>query len=145
MLVELGNAQPHDLTPDKTLPGPAVTYVRDVDLDDPAHTINPGRDVRDLAMHLAQNPGQVTKLPDDGLFVLVNAIWTTGMHGQGTPTWVHVETSPAEEDAHPGVGLELQRQLAEFWACPEGHPVDLEESHYTNNGAPGVGPAAEVN
>ena len=135
MHVELGNPKPHDASPEHMLPGPAVTSIEIPD----DYTLEPGADVKDLALHLAQNP-DVTNLPDHEAFLAVvhpaAGAWTSGKHGVGTPSWVHVE------GPDPAKAAELQRLLGEFWGVPQGRPADVEDTHYTKNGPPGVGPEA---
>lgn len=46
--------------------------------------------------------------------------------GDEAPTWVAAET--------PG----LQMLLAEHFGCAEGKPADVEDTHWTENGPPGV-------
>lgn len=135
MFVELGNAQPHDILPDRVLDGPAVTTI-DVNEADDAMTLEPGADVKDLALHLASHPGLVTHLPDHGLFVHVVKVWDSGTHGIGIPTWVACSSV-----AQPDKAADLERLLSEFWGCPAGKPEDVENTHFTISGAPGVGPS----
>jgi hypothetical protein len=47
-------------------------------------------------------------------------------------TWVRSVT-------HPGHGVETV--LADYFGCPVGAPADLEDTHWTRHGMPGVGPA----
>lgn len=55
-----------------------------------------------------------------------NGVWAN--HSDGTPTWVECSSAG------------LQALLAEHYGCDEGKPADVEDTHYTTSGPPGVGP-----
>jgi hypothetical protein len=130
MLVEFGNVDPQH-APDRgdgnvieKLPGPAVTRLSIPDTEE--YKCEPGADVRDLALHLAQNTGLVTHLPDHGAFVCAVRDWAN--HSSVPPAWVSSDNK------------ELERLLSEFYECEVGAPKNVEATHYTRFGPPGVGP-----
>lgn len=60
---------------------------------------------------------------------ITHAMGLYGYHSDDPPAWVWSDS--------PG----MQALLAEHYGCAAGKPADLEETHYTENGPPGVGPA----
>jgi hypothetical protein len=50
------------------------------------------------------------------------------VHSDKAPTWVSCPDKPA-----------LEALLAEHFGCPVGKPADVEETHWTVSGPPGVG------
>ena len=129
MLVEFGNAAPIDSRGARIdLGSPTVTYVHIPD----TYTFESGIDVRDFLVHLADHPS-VTHLPghEDALAIadLSGGLWAT--HSAIDPTWVWSD-NPVFESF-----------LAEFYklATP-GKPSDVEDTHFTRFGPPGVGPWA---
>lgn len=121
MLVEFGNPTPTE--PDgSTLPGPAVTYFSIPD----ERTLEEGADVGDVLLHLARNPGQTSHLP--GLEALLDVVRTLPLHMSGTPSWVWSD-NPV-----------LAQYLSEFFDVPIGRPGDVESTHHTLAGPPGVAP-----
>ena len=140
MIVQLGNSRPvnqltdaegnHTPVPADNLGGaPTVTYI-----SIPAgYSVADSADVKDIALHLAQNP-DVTNLPEhEALLSVVHQAGAWNVHSQGTPTWVSCPESPA-----------LEAQLAEFCGAARGVPADVEDTHHTLFGAPGVGPHLEA-
>lgn len=141
MRVELGNPTPHHkgsinaetgARQFEPLPGPAVTHV---DIPDD-YTFNPDVNVDELVreMFRAQQTGGVTSRPDDEVLLVFlhwDGFWTH--HGKDMPSWVSV-TGP---DAVKNDGLE--RVLADYYGCARGVPDDVEATHYTRSGPPGVG------
>jgi hypothetical protein len=124
MRVELGNPAPVNVADAAALPGPAVTYLEVPD----SYTCEPA-DVNDLARHLAANPGLVSHLPGQEAFVAVVRTW--GAHSGGSPSWVWSDNP------------DFAQLLGEFYDCPVGRPDDLEDTHHTNAGPPGVAPYEE--
>lgn len=117
MIVELGNRA---ATQAGTEHGePAVTTIRIP--DEATHT--EGADAVELMRHLTQNP-DITRLPGMEAFVSVVRIWP--MHSSSKPAWV------ASDNA------DMQRLLSEYWDVPQGKPDDVEQTHHTLNGPPGV-------
>lgn len=124
MRVEFGNPSPHHAPTGtkEALPGPAVTYLQIPD----SYTVTDGADANDLAKQLAL--GGVTNLP--GHEALLSVIHQGGMwaaHGDAIPSWVWSDNP------------EFARQLSDWFGCPIGRPDDIEASHYTHAGPPGVG------
>lgn len=86
-----------------------------------------------LARHLMVNAGGVTRVGDisDGTghheaFLHAYAHWQAT--GNGTPAWVWSD--------NPDFAV----LLGAFYGCPVGRPDDVEMTHYTESGPPGVGP-----
>lgn len=132
MLIELGNARPHERIGDQFVAladnpssvnegEPAVTQL--VVPND--YTFDPHANVADLALHLARNP-DVTQLPGNEAFVAVVRAWP--QHSADSPTWVW-----SDDEA-------MAELLANFYGCPVGRPDDVEDTHHTIAGPPGVGP-----
>jgi len=143
ILVELGNAKPTKTTfCDWDGVAPAVTYVyiptgKDhfpeghhgyVQAVDPQ--VN-GQAIRRHVEHAAYELGGVTHLPGhEPVLVIVSAdgVWKNHSEPATTPEWVW-SNNP-----------ETQRLVAEFFACPQGRPADVEMTHFTTAGPPGVSP-----
>ena len=128
-LIELGNPAPKMEDGSPTASGdPAVTYVQIPD----TYELGPEADdvdMRDVALHLLQAPGGVTHLPGlEPLLAVIHPGGLWGFHSDDKPTWVKCDDP------------RLERLLAEFYQCPVGAPDDLEDTHYTRFGMPGVGP-----
>lgn len=147
MQVELGNPAPHSLPAGNggnggeptALPGPQVTYVNipdDVDADGNRHY---GYTVADSAAELARDaafaivqgaPGGVTRLPGQEALLAVTNLWAS--HGSQPPSWVWSDND------------DFAVLLGHYFRCPVGRPDNVEDTHYTASGAPGVGPPVEV-
>lgn len=145
MFVRLGNARP--LKPaapgsnerqEVDLGAPIVTYMT---IPDELYGIADDADTMKLMRHLVANP-DITNLGDDNekyaaplLVVHGSGLWN--MHGRGAPTWVDAESldNPSQAEA-------MKRFLSEWYECPAGAPADLEDTHFTMHGSPGVPPGA---
>ena len=129
MNVEMGNP-----APTTTENAPAVTYFSVpgdygyVPHDSAAELANA------IARHLVAQPDpRVTRLGDvsggtgdhEAFLAVLNG-WRA--ESTGTPTWVWSD----DED--------FAVLLGAFFDCPVGRPDDLEDSHFTTAGAPGVHP-----
>ncbi len=68
-------------------------------------------------------------LPDHECFVSIVTDWPN--HSPNSPTWVESDVP------------DLAVMLSEAYGCPVGAPEDLEATHHTLAGPPGVGPAME--
>jgi hypothetical protein len=131
-----GNAQPVDLG------APCVTDIvipdTEVENEDGTtrriYTLEPGMDINELARHLLANP-DITRLPNHSAIVTIlhsqSGLWNK--HSNQPPAWVWSDEP------------EMERLLSEFWQCPTGIPEDVEMTHHTMNGPPGVGPGCEAN
>lgn len=150
MIILLGNPKPHHVKDGERIPLPGPVQ-HEIEIPPGQYSLEPGADVRDLTQHLFRNR-TVTKLPDHELFVHVVAsaspevgflggAWGSGNHGSEDPTWVSCIAQTAEEVDQ---AAELERLLSEFWECPRGVPDDVEDTHHTFNGPPGVGPAPVI-
>lgn len=116
-IVEMGNVAGR--TPDG-----APSVFRMTGLDD--LTFEDGGDVNNFMRHLLTHVGSITKLPDHEAFVSVVRNWDE--HSDVPPTWVTSDNP------------EMERVLSEFYGCPIGKPADVEDTHHTLSGPPGVGP-----
>lgn len=136
MQVELGNSAPHGCVVDangahthEPLPAnPGPTFTR-VDIPD-EYELDDGLDIRDVALHLARNP-DVTNMA--GIQALLPIISPTGLWAHWSsqkPSWVWSDNPT------------MEAYLAAWFDCPAGHPADLEDTHHTYNGPPGVGPGS---
>lgn len=119
--------------------GPTVTYADLMDLEQPDGSFNPsyivGSDAQEIKEHLMDNPGLVTHLPGNGAVLGVIRSWAD--HATTKPTWVVVEPGARSEEE----AADFERFLSEYWRCDRGYPDDLEETHNTFAGPPGVGPS----
>lgn len=97
---------------------------------DLAAVLTPGMDRRARRMlidgYLA-HPSGVKGFPDHEAFRIVLADWLN--HSTDDPTWVRCD--------HPA----LEQMLSDYYGCPIGAPENLEDTHWTRHGMPGVGPA----
>lgn len=131
-VVELGNPEPFeriDGLPVR-LSGERVTYVSIPD------EYSVSDDAAGATEHLAAvaadptNPRDVTHLPGDEAFVAVthprDGVWVNHSTA-AAPSWVWSDDE------------RLGQQLAAHYGCPYGHPEDLEATHHTIAGPPGVG------
>lgn len=134
MRVDLGNSSPIG-----TAIGPCVTTtgVTDAQHEDGSYvvTYTIGTDAAEVKEHLFDNPGLVTHLPGNTALIQIISSWTD--HSQSKPSWVSV----TPEDRDPAEAEDLERFLSDFWKIPRGAPADLEDTHYTVNGPPGIGPS----
>lgn len=80
-------------------------------------------------MRQVASGGGLTHLPGQEAVLSVVACWNA--EGSGKPSWVEVEDNP-----------DFEKLLSEFFGCPRGKPADVEQTHYTVSGPPGVGPRA---
>jgi hypothetical protein len=148
MLLELGNADPIMEPGDDPLTGWAVTYV-DIP-DDPDNfaeghhayqqVIDSTMDGEKLRRHLGDamllSDGRVTSLPGHEPVIAVASpfgIWRAHAKQGTVPKWINLVEG--DEKAQ-----ETVRILADYYGCPVGRPVGLEDTHHTWNGPPGVGP-----
>lgn len=127
MQVELGNAAPKSGGQLADLGGaPAVTYVNIPD----EYTFDENVDTLELQRHLYRTIATgVTQRPDDEAMLAVihpSAFWNAHSASEG-PTWVHCTDNPA-----------FAKALAAFYDCPAVRPADVEETHVTKFGPPGV-------
>jgi hypothetical protein len=134
MRVEFGNPAPTGRYADgSTVPGPIVTFCGPLP-DDEEYGYAPHEDARTLAMnlalHMATAPVQRFGDVSDGTGhheAFSTAVQSFRAESNGTPTWVWSD----DED--------FAVLLGAFFNCPVGRPADLEATHYTLTGPPGVG------
>jgi hypothetical protein len=118
-----GSASPPD--------GHNVTYISipesGYDLDADLEATDPGRVAREILR--AANTGGVTRLPGlEPVLVVLNA-WP--LHSAEDPTWVWSDDE------------RMEAWLSRYFGCPAGRPADVEDTHWTRSGAPGVGPSPD--
>jgi hypothetical protein len=148
MLLELGNADPVLKEGDTPRTGWCVTYVDIPDnpdsFDEGHHAyqqiIDPTFDGQALKDHLSEallfGDGRVTSLPGQEPVIAVASpfgIWQAHAKMGSKPKWINLVDG--DEKAQ-----ETVRILADYYGCPIGRPVGFEDTHYTWNGPPGVGP-----
>lgn len=83
---------------------------------------------KDALIHVLSNP--VSHLPEYEAFVSVTAAWLA--YSPDPPTWVWSDD------------FGLAEMLSEAYSCPIGIPEDVEETHHTMGGPPGVGGVSEI-
>ena len=144
MQVLLGNAAPV-LPPGETRDAPCVTYVNIP--SGPEHypdghhgyvqVQDSGLTGAELTAHLADsllNRDGITNLPGHEPVLVVahpQGAWRAHAKPGTSPTWVSCDDP------------EVERILADYYNCPAGVPSDVEDTHYTVAGAPGVGPETD--
>lgn len=145
--IELGNARPKGLSQGHD-GAPCVTYVSIP--QSPPHDGHhgyrqavDGKSGRDVVDHIADAimfRGGVTNLAGhEPVLAIVHpaGIWQAHAEDGTKPTWVHaVAAGGADQDEAD----EVERILADLYGCPRGRPDDLEDTHHTMAGAPGVHP-----
>ena len=120
MQVQLGNDRPTTPSPNGA---PVVTYINIPD----EYTCE-DIDIKEVALNLLRNP-QVTRLPgQEALITVVHENGAWAQHSKSTPTWAWSD-NPV-----------LDKLLREFYEIPS-RPADVEDTHYTLSGPPGVIPA----
>lgn len=132
MIVEMGNRTPHqcvirdgvEVGHEPLAHGEPAVYSWS-DHGALTHDASAGLDGKTAGIHVLSN--DITHLPDHEGFVSVLSDWPH--HSPNPPSWVWSD----EPD--------LARMLSEFYGCPVGIPDDVEDTHHTVNGPPGVGPA----
>lgn len=121
VIVKMGNQTPHPTIVDHDQPcvytwtdyGSGLTHVAE------------GRpDGKEALLHVLTN--NVPHMPDHEAFVSVVTDWPN--HSPKSPAWVD------SDDA------DLAQMLSEAYGCPVGVPEDVEQTHHTDAGPPGVGP-----
>lgn len=144
MRIELGNPSPK-LADGTTTPGPAVTVLH----TNPAASFDPNVDIGDYLLHLLQRQQAtgdeytVTNRPNDE--ILVALLHEEGMMARsfgGSPTFLHV-TPEADGETQESADA-MAAVLSRIWNCPVGKPDDVEDTHFTEAGAPGVHPPTDA-
>lgn len=142
MLVELGNKNPTKVTEERS--DPTVTYVSVPDgytyaVAQPGArmTVGEGNEIEvtsaaELAAHAADHVSKallfrdgITHLPDQEALLAVFGAWQS--EGTGTPDWVWSDNE------------DFAVLLGAFFGCAVGRPADVEATHHTDAGPPGVG------
>lgn len=116
--------------------GPAVTYIEIPWPDTGGYEVGDAPDVtgsslRDhIAASLLSSTGITRFGSHEGVMAVVHpsGIWRAHSKPGTTPTWVWSDNA------------EMARILSEFFGCPVGRPTDVESTHWTRSGPPGIGP-----
>ena len=133
MQVQLGNANPTRIAPDgvddngrDVFLAPRVTTISVPN----TYTYVVADSAADLANETAANLGRavdgITRMPDQEALLAVIASWRA--ESSGSPTWVWSDNE------------DFAVLLGHFFDCPVGRPGDVEATHHTDAGPPGVGP-----
>lgn len=133
MQVQFGNNYPTRITPDSVdlngrdvFNAPRVTTVSVPD----TYTYVVADSAADLANDTAAQLGRavdgITRMPDQEALLAVIASWRA--ESSGTPSWVWSDNE------------DFAVLLGHFFDCPVGRPTDIETTHHTDAGPPGVGP-----
>jgi hypothetical protein len=120
MLVEFGNPTPKNVSHSD----PVVTYVN---VQGDHQTFDPNVNVAEFKAHVAdanENSEGVTHRPDDVALLTITNLWPA--HSSKKPSWVDSDNP------------DFARVLGEFYGIPVGAPADVEATHWTKNGGPGV-------
>lgn len=133
MQVKMGNESPHAHILPGEHDGSPCEYIWIVP-DEAGYThVAEGRMTGAVAMlHVLRSQGgAILHLPDHEAFVSV--VTDFQAHSSiGTPTWVWSDNE------------DLAKMLSEAYDdCPIGRPDDVENTHHTDAGPPGVGPSTE--
>jgi len=79
---------------------------------------------------------RLSHLPDHEALIVAVAVWNSGQHAVGQPSWVWSD--------NPDFAV----LLGEYFHCPVGMPDDVEATHYTSHAGvsypPGSTPPVEV-
>lgn len=124
MRVLMGNATPHATIVDHTDPCEYAWFVPDE--AGYTHESADRPNGKDALIHSLTR--EVPHLPGHEAFLSIARDWPN--HSPNPPTWVACDTDP-----------DLAQMLAEAYDCPVGRPDDVEDTHHTASGPPGVGPA----
>jgi hypothetical protein len=145
MEVRMGNPSPVKVLEERTSPTvfycsvpPILTYV----VAESGAEMRIGRDasgkshVREIksaaalaeavAGHIGRSVDGITHLPDQEALLAVIASWRA--ESAGTPLWVWSDNE------------DFAVLLGEFFNAPVGRPDNVEDTHYSDAGPPGVGP-----
>lgn len=132
MQVQMGNHGAHSSLVDHEEPcvytwddnGAGLTH----DLDGSAYGVAERGSGKDALIYVLTH--EITRLPGHEAFVSIVRDWPN--HSAEPPHWVWSD----DED--------LAEMLAEAYDCPVGIPDDVEATHHTDAGRPGVGPTADT-
>jgi hypothetical protein len=123
VLVELGNP-----APTATENAPVVTYCSVPGTYTYVVADSAEQLALEAAAHIGRSSDGVTRLPDQEALLAVIAGWRA--ESTGNPTWVWSDDG------------DFAVLLGHFFGCPVGRPDNLEATHFTTAGAPGVFPPA---
>jgi hypothetical protein len=129
MLVQFGNTAPLENGKPMVRDAPCVTYVN---LQDYGFTGEVS--VPDAKVHLYDslvNRDGITNLPgDEALVAMIHGSGAVSAHSSAKPSWIWADNEG------------FAAYLGEFYGCPVGIPGDVEDTHHTLAGPPGVVPGA---
>src|SRR5262245_34843307 len=127
ILVELGNTNPRR----EGAEGPAVTYISIPD----DYTYEVAESAPELAAAILADKFNgdpaITHMPGQEAAIAVHAHWQMEGLGQN-PSWVWSSND------------DFAVLLGHLLNAPVGRPADVEETHHTNFGPPGVGPREAI-
>lgn len=126
MKVQMGNATPHSAIVDHDQP---CEYQWDSRGGDSTHVVEGRPNGKDALLHVLTN--DIVQMPDHTAFLSIVRDWPN--HSPKNPTY-------SASDDEPDLAL----MLSEAYGCPVGRPEDVEDTHHTVSGPPGVGPTTEV-
>ncbi len=134
MFIELGNTSPKSADGSVVDLGcPVVTRVHVPD----SYSFDPSLDVEALRSHLRDADDFSEGITNfEGAEAVISIVHPSGAwrnHSSARPTWVSCDNE------------DFQHVLAAFYNCPEGKPSDVEATHYTTSGPPGIFPGDAVN
>ena len=140
MLVELGNvaAKMADGSP-ADLGAPSVTQVHIPD----SYTFDPNVDIAafkaDLSDALLTKQGITHRPDDEALLALLHPAGIWNAHSIAPPSWVHSDSDDSKVTG-------FLAKVAEFHGegCKVGRPADVEDTHFTVHGGPGIVPGANL-
>lgn len=81
-----------------------------------------------VALNMATAPDGITRMPGQEAILAAVAGWRA--NSRANPTWVWSDNE------------DFATLLGKFFNCPVGRPADVEQTHHTLAGPPGVGPEA---
>lgn len=130
MKVLLGNGAPHAHIVDHEDPCEYTWYLPDGVY---THEIEGRPNGKDALIHVLTR--DIPRLPGHEAFVSVVKDWPN--HSPVSPTYVHSTNDTGEADE---VTSDLAAMISEAYDIPVGRPDDVEDTHHTISGPPGVGP-----
>jgi hypothetical protein len=125
MLIQLGNPIPAPGTGATSDGAPLVTYVY---VPDDVYPVDSPVDGSALKAAADAAPNAVTKGLNEALLAIVHRDGVVANHHAATPSWAW------SDNPH------VQEALAAAFGCPAGIPDDVEDTHHTVFGPPGVKP-----
>lgn len=134
MKVQMGNATPHKFVPGSTeqryvYHDDPIVVVWDSRGGDSTHVVAGRPNGKDALIYVLTH--DIVQMPDHTAFLSIVRDWPS--HSPNSPSWVDSDDEP-----------DLALMLSEAYGCPVGIPEDVEQTHHTISGPPGVGPTTEA-